>query len=66
MEIDYRDKLAKAISEKYSSMYKFCKATGMDEGFLSQVLNKKKHLSIKTLTEILENIGYELTIVAKK
>ena len=63
---DYRDILAKIISENYSSKYQFCKATGMDEAFLSNVLSKRKHFSLKNLEDVLEKIGYEIDMVKKK
>lgn len=63
--IDYRDLLAKIISEKYLSRYQFCRVIGIDEAFLSNVLNKKKHFSLKNLEEILAKIGYEISMVKK-
>lgn len=66
MPTDYRDILAKIISEKYSSRYQFCKTIGIDEAFLSNVLSKKKHFSLKNLEDILEKIGYEIDFIKKK
>ena len=57
---DYRDRLIEIITMNYSSRYDFCKKTGIDESFLSQVLNKKKHFSMEKLTTILDKIGYKL------
>ncbi len=59
---DYRDMLAKIISEVYKSRYLFCKEVGIDEAFLSNVLKKKKHFSTKKLQEILDKAGYDLEI----
>jgi len=59
---DYRDILAKIISEVYKSRYLFCKEVGIDEAFLSNVLKKKKHFSTKKLQEILDKAGYDLEI----
>lgn len=64
-QADYRDILAKIIYENYSSRYKFCKAVGIDEAFLSNVLNKKKSFSIENLEKILAKIGYEIEIKKK-
>lgn len=64
-QADYRDILAKIIYENYSSRYQFCKAVGIDEAFLSNVLNKKKSFSIENLEKILSKIGYEIEIRKK-
>ncbi len=62
---DYRDILRKIILENFDSYYKFCKHTGIDEGFLSNVLNKKKSFSIENLESILDKIGYVIEIRKK-
>lgn len=62
---DYRDVLSKIIYENFSSRYQFCKVTGVDEAFLSNVLSKKKSFSIENLIKILDKIGYELEIKKK-
>ena len=41
---DYRDELQMIIDEKFHSRYAFCQITGLDEGYLSRVLNKR-HIS---------------------
>ncbi|MBI5886632.1 MAG: helix-turn-helix transcriptional regulator [Deltaproteobacteria bacterium] len=62
---DYRDILAMIIYKNYSSRYQFCKEVGIDEAFLSNVLNKKKSFSIENLEKILAKIGYEIEIRKK-
>ena len=62
---DYRDELQMIIDQRFSSRYAFCQTIGLDEGYLSRVLNKRQHISIKKLTQILDAIGYELTIRKK-
>ncbi len=62
---DYRDELQMIIDQKFPSRYAFCRTIGLDEGYLSRVLNKRGHLSIKKLNQILDTIGCELTIREK-
>lgn len=64
-QADYRDILATMIYRNFPSRYQFCKAVGIDEAFLSNVLNKKKNFSIETLENILDKIGYRLEIQKK-
>jgi hypothetical protein len=64
-EPDYRDLLADIIDLHYRSRYQFCKDMGIDEGYLSNVLNKKKHLSIERLQEILEKTNYRIAFLEK-
>jgi transcriptional regulator with XRE-family HTH domain len=64
-EPDYRDLLADIISLRFKSRYQFCKDMGIDEGYLSNVLNKKKHLSIERLQEILEKTNYRIAFMEK-
>ncbi len=65
-EEDYRDKLQKIIEENFGSWYKFCQETGVDEGFLSKILHKKRHFSMETLSQVLDKIGYEIDFSQKK
>jgi hypothetical protein len=62
---DYRDELQMIIDQEFPSRYAFCQTTGLDEGYLSRVLNKRQHISIKKLTQVLDAIGYELTLREK-
>ena len=62
---DYRDELQRLIEQKFPSRYAFCQTIGLDEGYLSRVLNKRQHISMKKLAHILDAIGYEVTIREK-
>ena len=62
---DYRDELQVIVDQNFPSRYAFCQTIGLDEGYLSRVLNKRQHISMKKLTQILSTIGYELTIREK-
>ena len=62
---DYRDELQMLIEQKFPSRYAFCQTIGLDEGYLSRVLNKRQHISMKKLAQILDAIGYEVTIREK-
>ena len=62
---DYRDELQRIIKQKFPSRYAFCQTIGLDEGYLSRVLNKRQHISMKKLAQILDAIGYEVTIQEK-
>ena len=62
---DYRDELQVIVDQNFPSLYAFCQTIGLDEGYLSRVLNKRQHISMKKLTQILITIGYELTIREK-
>jgi hypothetical protein len=59
---DYRDDLKALIESKFRTRRAFCKATGLSEDMLSHVLNRRKHLSIETLTAALNRVGYSLHI----
>jgi hypothetical protein len=62
---DYRDELQMLIEQKFPSRYAFCQTVGLDEGYLSRVLNKRQHISMKKLAHILDAIGYEVTLREK-
>lgn len=64
-EPDYRDLLADIISLHYGSRYRFCKEIGVDEGYLSSVLNKKRNLSLKKLQDILNKTNYRIAFIEK-
>ena len=46
-EPDYQDLLADVINLHFGSRYQFCKQTGVDEGYLSSILSRKKNPSLK-------------------
>lgn len=62
---DYRDRLLEIIEENFVSWYRFCQETGVDEGFLSRILHKKRHFSMETLSQVLDKLGYEITFRKK-
>jgi hypothetical protein len=62
---DYRDALQSIIEQKFPSRYAFCQTVGLDEGYLSRVLNKRQHISMKKLAHILDTLGYEVIIREK-
>ena len=63
---DYRDILRDIIEVEYTSRYHFCKVTGIDEGFLSNILSNKKDFSIAKFQEVLHKLGYELAVKKKE
>lgn len=64
-EPDYRDELLKII-EEYPSRYKFCKKVGIDEAFLSNILRKKKNISMTKLQDLIHKIGYVVAFVKRE
>lgn len=63
---DYRDFLLDIIESRYGSRYRFCKETGVDEGFLSRVLTGDKDFSLPSLTKLLDKLGLALVIGEKQ
>jgi hypothetical protein len=59
----YREQIAAIIEAKFETRREFCEATGLSEDMLSHVLRGRKDVSIATLTESLQKIGYALAIV---
>ena len=64
-EIDYRDLLADIINIHFKSRYQFCNKLAFDQGYLSSVLNRKKHISMNKLQEALDKINYRIAFVEK-
>jgi hypothetical protein len=62
---DYRDYLAMIIDLEFPSRYAFCKEVGLDQSFLSHVLNRDKDFSMEKLETILSRIGYEVALRKK-
>jgi hypothetical protein len=60
---DYQSDLEELIRDKFGSQRVFCKATGLAEDMLSHVLAGRKDLSLASLVQALERIGYRLRIV---
>ena len=59
---DYRDELEDLIRDHFKSRQAFCKATGLSAQLVDAVLAGREDLSLATLTQALEHIGYELRI----
>lgn len=59
---DLRDELRRLIDEEFQSRYEFCRATGLDEGFVSRVLRKSSGISVGRLDEALRRVGWELKL----
>jgi hypothetical protein len=60
---DYRDQLAAIARDRFKTRRDFCEATGLSEDMLSHVLARRKHLSMETLTQVVERLGCVLRIV---
>lgn len=59
----YREQIQTIIETKFETRREFCEATGLSEDMLSHVLRGRKDVSLGTLTESLQKIGYALAIV---
>ncbi len=59
---DLRDCLADLIEEKYGSRYRFCKETGLDQGYLSRVLSGRTGLSLVALEKLLREFDGVLVV----
>lgn len=59
---DYRDELGELIQSQFKTRRAFCEVTGLSEDMLSHVLAHRKHLSLETLNQVLDRIGYTLRI----
>lgn len=59
---DYRDQIEEIVLMRFPSQRAFCKATGISEALLSDVLAGRKDLSLATLSKALARIGYTLRI----
>ena len=61
---DYRDKLQDLLDEIHvregTSRYKIAKLSGISEQTLSNVMHKRRNLSIDALEKLLKSMGYEL------
>ena len=64
-EPDYRDLLTDIIATHFRSQSEFSKTVGIDRGYLSSVLAKKKHLSMEKLEEILCKTSYQIAFIER-
>ena len=60
---DYRDQLEEIARERFKTRREFCEATGMSEDMASHLFAGRKHLSLETLTEVVQRLGCVLRIV---
>jgi transcriptional regulator with XRE-family HTH domain len=59
---DYRDELEDLILEHFRSPREFCKASGLSEDAVNQVLAGRQGPTLEALARALERIGYRLRI----
>jgi len=61
---DYRDKLHDILEEVNGregiTRYRIAKLSGISEQTLSNVMHKRRNLSIDALQKLLESLGYEM------
>lgn len=61
---DYRDKLRLLLDELHAkdgiTRYRIAKQSGISEQTLSNVMHKRRNLSLDALQKLLTSIGYEL------
>lgn len=60
---DYRDDLSDLIAKAHASRYQFAKEAGLDQAFLSRVLNKRAHLSVDKLDKAAGTLGYRVALI---
>jgi hypothetical protein len=63
---DYLDQLEELVLNHFPSRRAFCKATGLPEATLDDVLAGRKDLSLESLSKALERAGYRLRIVSAR
>ncbi len=60
---DYRSGLCEIIDAHFKTRREFCEATGLAEDMLSHVLAGRKDLSMESLSNALDRIGYTIRFV---
>jgi len=67
--VDYRDKLDTLLNELHErdgmSRYKIARISGISEQTLSNVMHKRRNLSITALQRLLDSIGYDVFFMPK-
>lgn len=67
---DYRDKLHDLLDDLHRrdglSRYRIAKQSGISEQTLSNVMHKRRNLSIDALQQLLTSLGYEIDFVKAK
>jgi transcriptional regulator with XRE-family HTH domain len=65
---DYRDKLCELLEEIHGrdgkTRYRISKISEISEQTLSNVMHKRRNLSIEALQHLLDSLGYEIHFVA--
>jgi transcriptional regulator with XRE-family HTH domain len=65
---DYRDKLRELLEEIHGrdgkTRYRISKISGISEQTLSNIMHKRRNLSIEALQQLLDSLGYEIDFVA--
>lgn len=60
---DYLDQLEDLVLNQFSSRRTFCKASGLSEDLLDDVLSGRQDLPLERMSKALKRIGYGLRIV---
>jgi transcriptional regulator with XRE-family HTH domain len=60
------DEIRAVMDKKGITAYKAAQETGLSQSALSRYFNGKVALSLKSIDELLDYLGYELTIRRKK
>jgi transcriptional regulator with XRE-family HTH domain len=67
---DYRDKLHDLLESLHKneglSRYRIAKQSGISEQTLSNVMHKRRNLSIDALQQLLTSLGYEIEFIKSK
>ncbi len=66
---DYRDKLRDVLEEIHgregTTRYRIAKLSGISEQTLSNVMHKRRNLSIDALQKLLDSVDYEVQFLPK-
>jgi len=64
MDKDYRDSLQELFQELYDregmTRFRLSRKAGVSEQTISNVLNKRRNLSVETLEKVLDRLGYRM------
>lgn len=63
---DYRDRLLEIIETEFKTRREFCEKSGLPEDMLSHFLAGRKELSMGSLTQALDRIGYTIRFVPRE
>jgi transcriptional regulator with XRE-family HTH domain len=66
---DYRDKLREVLDEVHgregTTRYKIAKVSGISEQTLSNVMHKRRNLSMDALQKLLDSLGYDIQFLPR-